>query len=274
MAIYEIQKSGGDQCQDGRDMFVYLYPNKNGEISYTDASTSSDNQILNTLDQMGQTLVNAGSISYYEILRFKAEDYIKPKFAENEIGGCSFLDYLKGPDTACNLSGWKNGTGDDLTGIRGSHLLLHSYDCVVDNVGGVGGEGDCTTPSAFTESGLVWSSVSCSDSDLTLNSARQEPLHGFILQKKNRVKDLIADCDGNGEIDLINEHALGQVYRDTNTNKISPLLTYHADEEEFDCGDCATGLAPGDWTQQLTTCTKDAVQYTADDLCNSVIDQC
>ena len=86
---------------------------------------------------MGQSLLGHGAITYYEISRFKAEDYNFPELKEGEVDRCDFPDYLKGPGEACGVDDHQNGTGEDLTAMRGSHLLLHDYSCVVDNVGGV-----------------------------------------------------------------------------------------------------------------------------------------
>ncbi len=50
---------------------------------------------------------------------------------------------------------------------------------------------------------------------------------------------------------------------------MSPILTYHANEGEFNCGDCKTGALYTGWDQQLTQCTKDAVKSIAQDPCDS-----
>lgn len=271
---YHTQKSGGDPCADNRDLYIMLYPNTQDEKPYT-KSGSNKTIILDTLDQMGQELLNHNSISYYEIQRFHVEDYEYPNLTSSELNNisCNFSDYLKGPyDSAC--VGKTNGTGDDLSGVIGVHVLLHSENCTTDYVSAGGGTDDCNTGSAFTQGRMAWTSVNCSDSNLTRNSVVQEPLHQFILVHKSGVQSMLEDCDNDGDIDYMNEHALGKVWNNSTNSGVSPLLTYHADEEEFNCGTCKTGASYSDWDQTLTTCTKDAVYYTASDQCSSSPDQC
>lgn len=154
-------------------------------------------------------------------------------------------------------------------------MLLHSENCTTSYVSAGGGTDDCDTGSAFRQGRMAWTSVNCADDDLTRSSVVQEPLHQFILVHDSQVQDRLADCDNDGTIDYMNEHALGKVWNGTNGNYgVSPLLTYHADEEEFNCGDCKTGASTSGWTQTLTDCTKDAVSYIANDPCSSTIDQC
>lgn len=259
---YHTQESGGDKCVDNRDMYLMLYPNTKSELDYS----KSGSTITNTLDQMGQELLNATAINHYNIQRFHVEDYEYPNLNDSELDNisCNFLDYLKGPESS-SCFGKENGTGDDLSGIIGVHLLLHSESCNTSNVSAGGGTDDCDTGSAFTQGRMAWTSVSCSDSDLTRNSVIQESLHQFILANNSDVQSLLGDCDGDGAKDYYEEHSLGKVY---SNNSVSPMLTYHVNEHS-NCGDCATTYTANGWDPTLTNCTKNAVKHIADDQCGT-----
>lgn len=260
---YHTQESGGDRCADSRDLYIMLYPNTSTEKPYS----KSGSIITNALDDMAQQLLNANAISYYDIQRFHVEDYKYPNLSDTELDNqsCWFLDYLKGPkDSSC--SGKTNGTGDDLSGVIGCHVLLHSQTCDTSTVTAGAWSEDCTDGSAFVTGRMAFTSVSCSSDSLTKSSVIQEPLHQFTRAGDSDVKALFGDCDDDGDLDYYDEHSLGKIY---GNNDASPLLTYH--ESECDnTGDCKTTYSHSGWDQNLTSCTKKAVERTSDNLCESV----
>lgn len=244
-------------------MYILLYPNKSGQKNYAKSGSIITNALKNSCEQ----LLASDSITHYKIQRFKVDEYNYPELSDSELKSPCILDYLKSSSTDTCDSINENGTGDDLTGVIGCHTIIHDYDCTTGNVAAGGGSEDCTDGSAFSQARTAWTSVNCRDDSLTRSSVIQEPLHQYILASDPDFQDLVSDCDNDGEITYREEHALGKIW--PSDREVSPLLTYHADEEEFNCGDCKTGSLYSGWDQRLTQCTKDAVRSLAKDPCDS-----
>ncbi len=172
-----------------------------------------------------------------------------------------------------------NGTGDDLYSIYGVHLLIHDNGCstgmasaessIIDDSDFDDSETCAEAEHAFDTGLIAWSPGSCNDTGQAKNSAIQEPLHQFILALQKDVKPMLGDDDGDSEdgLDFFDEHSLGIV---NGSGEVSPMLTYH-DSEFFNAGSCKSDqdLASA-YTQSLTNCTKNAVEFIARDSdCNS-----
>ena len=245
-------------CTGKRKMYVYLYPNTSSEKSNCEAGTNITSPLYNSAER----LLNDDSISYYAIERFEVEEYSYPKVdtsSRNTIAS-EFEDFLKN----------SNGTGSNLKSWRGSHVLVHGDSCSVDTAGGEYNDecddedGSGSYPSAFSRGTMAWTGL-CSDTGLRKNSSIQETLHQFIRAYQTDVHDALGDGDGDGDIDHYDEHTLGYVGSD---DDVTPMLTYHGDE--FDpAGRCiGSSDSPTGYDQRLTTCTVNAVGYTADDQCD------
>lgn len=261
-AYYDVVTSGGDQCSDNRDMYVMLYPNTQNEDSYAQSGTT----VTNAIENMANQLLSHGAINYFEIQPFKVDKYKHPNLTETEVANalCHWEEYLRSDDDWCLGSDHDNGTGDDLLGIIGVHLLLHNEgDCTTDYVGAGGGDEDCTEGSSFTTGRRARIKVECANSNLVRNSAMQEPLHQLILETFSGVQQYISDCE--------DEHALGKIYSDQ--GKVSPMLTYHSSESN-NCGECSSTASFNFYSQSLTSCTKDAVGSTAKNKCKTLGDVC
>jgi hypothetical protein len=256
--------SGGDYCADNKRMYIRLYPNnQNTPASKVEDPNSTLNQaIKSACDQ----LLNYGAINYYEVLRFHAEDYYYPCIDSNgDISG-QLSEYLKGTaDKSC--SPYPNGTGDDLLTIRGAHLLVHNNDCTTSYVSATAGN-QCSD-SAFNKGRMCWTSATCTDDSKVKAGAIQEPLHQFIMYKQSQVYDLLQDDESGDGIDHKDEHSLGRV--DSNYN-ITPMLAFHGSEfsKDHTCNDSAYDLG-ANHVSTLTSCTKKAVKYIAEDSdCNDL----
>lgn len=247
---------GGYECSKKR-MYVMLYPN----TSYEEGFLESGDDIPSAIHDAMQQLESYGSISYYSLDRFDTSNYNYPDlnistWEDIRDGFRSFLE-----------DGSKNGTGTNLkNGYIGSHLLVHSEGCSADDsIAAYEASDSCSdNSSAFSRGVMSWTGSECNlDSGLRKNSAIQEPLHTFIRYEDiEGIHDLTNDNDGT--IRRFEEHRLGEV----SDFDVTPLLTYHADEDPREKGDCdGDGTSVDGHTQQLTWCTKEAVKLTADNQC-------
>lgn len=259
---YHTVFSGGDFCADNRRMYIRLYPNtSNTPANKVQDSNSTLNQaIKSACDQ----LLNYGAINYYAIKRFHADDldyYYPCVDTEGNIGG-QLEGYLTGnTDEAC--SPYPNGTGDDLLSLTGAHLLVHNNDCTTGYVSA--GSGDKCDQSAFGNGRLCWTSAACTDNTKTKAGAIQEPLHQFIMNEQSQVNDLLQENE-DGEKD---EHSLGRVNDNEN---MTPMLAFHA--YNFSRSNTCNGSTMDigyNYSSDLTSCTKQAVEYIANDSqCNDI----
>lgn len=251
---YHNQYKQGDTCNGNERMYVMLYPNTSSE--YSNCGEGSD--VTSPLDSACNQLYYNGSVVYYSISRFHADDYNYPNVDTSSRSNISseFEEFL--------TDGSKNGTGDNLKDIRGCHMLVHGDSCSTSTAGGEGGHDDCDSGGcAFSRGTMAWTGL-CSDTGLRKNSSIQEALHQFIRAYQSSVQDLLGDGDEDGDVDHYDEHTLGII----DSYDVTPMLTYHG-EEFTKAGTCkrSTDTVYG-YDQTLTTCTEDAVYYTANDQCN------
>lgn len=219
---YETVYSNGDSCQDNKRMYIMLYPNTSNEKGNTEANSV----VTTTLRDAGEQLLNAGSINYYAIQRFRAEDshHNYPDINSNDNIGNEFLDYLKGGDAYDDMKWCDDYTCDSIKPIVGAHTLVHDFGCSTTYASAEGGAQNCGE-SAFSTGLMAWTPVpgSCISTGKGKNSVIQEPLHQFIRAEQRSVNNLM--CDDPNHRTEYDEHSLG------NINSVSadatPMITYH-----------------------------------------------
>lgn len=254
VSYYHTQYSQGSTCDGNQRAYVMLYPNTSNEYS----NCGSGSNVTSPLDGAFDQLYTAGSIVYYDISRFHAKDYKFPNVDTSSYSKIStqFENLLTDGD--------KNGTGTNLKNIRGCHMLVHSDNCTTDTAGGEKHDTCNSGGTAFSRGVMMWTGL-CSDTGLRKNSSIQECIHAFIRGLDDQVKPLLGDGNGDGIINSPDEHTLGVI---DSYDNVSPLLTYHG-EEFTKAGDCKRSSdTVNGYDQTLTSCTEDAVYYTANDQCN------
>lgn len=258
-SYYESLTSRGTETE--KSMRIYLYANKAGQDSEVDDLTDI---VPESLETAMDDVYSFGAIDYYELFRFKADDssYEHPQLSSSDNILVDFRNWLQNDD------GMTNGTGKDLKANHdGAHLLVHDFGCDTDYVSAENAD-SCDYPSAFVRGVAAWTSVDCTNEGhgIVRNSAIQEPFHCFIRYHDQDIYELVNADTSSEQDDHLREHALGKV-TDSGSNNITPMLTYHAFDYD-QVGDCTgTGQTPYLWTQNLTTCTKKAIELTANDLC-------
>lgn len=252
MSYYKTVYTGGES-NDPQWMSIYLYPDSDVEGTCKQNGTVAD-----ALRYACDKLVNFAAIDYYEILRFKIDDYTPPDsiYASSSSVESEFIDYLEGDGDPAN------GTGDNLYSLTGVHQLIHGEQnaCDEDSGGyapyGAGGQRTTDKQTAFTEGLAAWSPVCDYNHGLTKNAAIQECLHMFLA-------DAWDDPWTGSEDD---QHSLGTVNKSYYNSFVTPLLTYHwDDEDQIGDGECP----PDQWyaadhQKSPTDCTKKAMRKTAD----------
>lgn len=257
MAYYDTIYTGGDSS-GSEWMSVYLYPHTDSSGSDEMVACKSEGSVATALRHAGNELLSWEAIDYYEVLRFRVEDYKPPDTVDPTNGNETVNDFKEYLDD--NGTSPDNGTGENLYSQIGVHQLIHSNQnaCDEDSEGyapaGANAEGSDPEVTAFTTGLVAWSPVCSNSTGLTRNAAIQEALHQFIGK---------AYDDGwTGTED--DQHSLGTVREPNQIGYVTPLLTYHWDDDIGD-GSCP----PDKWTasgydQELTSCTKSAVKESAD----------
>lgn len=233
MAYYETLKTGGP-CDGKKRIYVHLYSNTSNEDGDVNNGGIVPDSIIDALGQ----LVTAGSVDYYEVLRFKTESYGHPKIDEVNVDTeTKFRNWLQ--------DGSANNTNSDLYSIIGVHHLVESFSC---DTSGNGAEAASCGGLALSAGVVSWSSVYCAD-DIARNAAIQEPVHLMI---DTSLADDLTGPDGD-------EHTLGKI---NFYNDATPMLTFHEGEAAHK-GSCQTSYDWGfTYTQDLTSCTEQAVKDT------------
>lgn len=246
-------------------MTVHLYP-----FPFSDVydACGQDGDVAGSIRDAGEELLNFGAIDYYEVLRFKINDYRAPDQIDPTASSVEsdFKTYLKGKSVCdtCSCPGgepeYYNGTCDNLLSLSGVHQMVHDDQTACDETGGdyapagVSAEGTGPSESAFGTGLVAWSPVCSSNDSLTWNASIQECLHLFIAHEDDNTWT-------GGDDD---QHSLGKV-NITSTSVdplVTPMLTYHWDDDISE-GDCPSDTdTPGDHQKALTECTKKAVRET------------
>lgn len=259
MTYYETLASGTGGNSNADKMMIRLYANI-GTIdgNYVDDTSSNINTAL---ENAANQLLNHGSISEYEIVRFRSDktglNYPCIDWQDStQVLIDDFKKFLKSTVTgpsSCPLM--NNGTGDDLYSLEGVHALVHDFGCNNDTNGSNAMDNTCdgnTTP--FTRGRMSWFDATCTE--LSKNAAIQESLHPFIMENHPDVTPMLNSND--------DEHSLGQIMNFDGTEGVTPLLTFHQGEQNG--GDCSTSKDTSiHYAQTLTSCTKDAVKFVSTD---------
>ena len=271
---FEALDSGGDF---GERLYAWLYANHE---AVDDAYLHANSDIVTGLREGFNQLVDHGAIDGWQIFRFKHKEYNYPCIDWDGSGrtpsGGDIKDFLhdnpSGDSDACEVS-WNegpngNGTGDNLHCLRGTHLMVHDqHSCDTDwvNAGNYAltdAEGDVCNPdeynTAFERGRIAWMKGACEDRGQTKNSAIQESLHQLIMRDHPEVAKHVGE-DEDGDPD---EHTLGWV---NDENETSPMLTYHADEFGASGSCLHYSNGDGNYTTELTWCTKEAVKAMKED---------
>lgn len=253
MSSEYTEVSSGGSVGDA-NAYVRLYPNTIDE----DGNVISGTYITDAISWAMDQLINYGAIDHYKVLKYSIEDH--PYITDASNLSSSFPDWLK---DGTNSSG--NSSGKDLlSSYKGVHLCVHDLGCDTTGASAQYAD-DCSDPDhydAFSAGVAAWSGV-CTNTGLRKNSAIQEPLHCFIRYKDSDVSSLFGDCSSGS--DNNDEHTLGEI----KNNNISPMITYHTGECDG-VGDCnGDGSSPVGYTQNLTGCTKEAIQRIANDQCQN-----
>lgn len=241
---YTIQDSGGNSG-GLHQLKVFVYPDE------SDAEDVCENEVIPALiDACEQAYDSSSQIDYWEV-SYTTEN-------PDEWGS--------GEDKRDALVDFRDDLMEQDSVPTGSHLLINA-----DEEGGVADGGDLCDDEDYNGDGDTNDSVdqpessawfdwsvavygTSGDSDGHIrNIAIQEAFHNFI-------DDCIDEVDNMTGGD---EHDLGQVYSNYWNDTVSPMLsTYVSSRQEN--GDCQSGAWwDGDYTQVLTSCTKDALDETA-----------
>lgn len=263
---YNTLHYGGSECTTER-AYVMIYPNTSYE---EDHFLNASDDIPSAIDGALSQLESASAISYYSVDLLDTSECNYPDLQDisnSDDIRTKFQNYLTTPS--------KNGSGTNLKDQYGLHLFVHSNGCTENIAGGEVADKGCYTDtdgdgdydsSAFSRGVMGWTGAECQlSSGLRKNSAIQETIHGFIRYNAIDYETL---CGDSGSPNLYNEHRLGESRYGT----VSPLLTYHADEDDqYHQGKCdGVGSTRQDsYTQTLTDCTVTAVDQTTNSICVS-----
>lgn len=259
MAYYESVYSGGDSS-GVRQAIVHLYP-----MSGLNSTCQSGGTVSTALRDALDSLLNADSFDYYEILRFKIEEttLYAPDFVDPDEGTTTesqFKDYLRGDTDGGSI---ENGTGQNLYSQTGVHHLVHDNQNACDEDSGgyapAGANGEGRSQSAFSQGLVSWAPVCDNNTSLTEAAAVQEPLHMLINPSH--------DDQWTGSDD--DQHSLGKVISYNTSDIVTPMLTYHWDDSksevgEGDCPSTYDNRYASSHTPIPTTCSEKAAKNTAD----------
>lgn len=232
---YTTQDSGGDPG-GYHQLKIFVYPDNSN-----DESICQNEVIPGLIDACEQAYSSSSRIDYWEVA-----------YTEGHPGQW----YAPGQDKREALDDFRNHLKGQSSVPTGAHLLVES-----NAAGGVADGGDhCDEETATEYERSAWFDWSPAvlgtegyNSGLVRNLAIQEAFHNFI---DNCIPGVYVKIDDD-------EHDLGQVYSNTWNDTVSPMLTTYVDGHQ-EHGDCQSGAWwDGDYTQTLTSCTKEALDETA-----------
>lgn len=266
MSKYETIYSGGPGGDVEKWMTVYLYPWSSDEKG----TCEKLGDVATALRDAGEELVDHGAITYYDINRFRAEDYDYNYPEWGDIDDYSygeiednFRDYLDDTTSNDDSDVPSNGSGANLYSLTGVHQLIHGGYTGCNETSGyapAGAGAEHWGNTAFSEGRVAWSPV-CSDDGLEKNAAIQECTHMFCGH------DADDQWEGGTETKSEDQHTLGKVIDSSSGDNVTPMLTYHWDENITDRGDCpsySTDPTATGYEQSMTYCTKEAIKATAE----------
>lgn len=255
-------------------MQVYLYPWSNSQ----DSAVASDGVATQAIKNVADQLYDYGAIDYYAIYRWEHESSTTNYPEWGDIDNCSYSDisdnfksFVKNngdPSGTCGTVPY-NGTGQSHYDFTGVHQLIHGGSTGCTETAGdyapAGAGAESHGQTAFNEGRVAWSPI-CSNTSLTEAAAAQETLHMFMHPNY----DGTSSCSSDPR-----QHSLGTLnhYPSFGDYDVcTPMLAYHWDD--FDNHDedpwCPCPVdresAAESHTKDITSCTKDAVKNTADNM--------
>lgn len=252
---YKLLAQQGDQVPSNDQIAtVYVYPNVSGVEEWIEQN-GTNQEVANSLDSGLYDLYWSNAIEYYEVYEYTGGYPELPDSTRSEYK-TAFEDWLK------------NTLSDDYYPNRdGCHFGVTNG---FDDAGG-GFQGEQASDTAFVTSNWMVLGTGSRNTSRIKSFAIQEPLHCFIshdVAVNNNLARSGCSC---------HEHDLGQI---ASGGAVTPMATtwtacsernldgsedYHASHGSGLANGCDTGNScAGTYTQDLTSCTIDAVDYTGD----------
>lgn len=268
---YQSLYSSGVDGEDSVD--VYLYPWSQDETSYVSDSGIATYAIKDAMDQ----LYSWDAIEGYTIHRWYHENSNINFPTWGDIDNCTYEEIwdnwwafleLTGTDANCGSvpPGKDEATLPLPSETSGVHQLIHSGSTGCNETAGdyapAGAGGGSGTKTAFREATVAWSPV-CGDDKLSRAAAAQETVHMCMHTDYDGTDGNCSDNDSQHMAGTINYNSYFNQYECT------PMLTYHWDDDENPDCYCPTDAdIPDTHRVDLTTCTKNAVERTKNNLEN------
>lgn len=182
---------------------------------------------FNVLNGALQTLINDNKIQGYSLYAYETDHALD---CNNKIeSSISFLDANGFDSVGCNfwLTKCDLAVGFENAWRERTHAFLGT--------------------DRYSQEGLI------------KNMYIQEVFHSFINDDCEHVRDLL-------NVDKDQEHLLGKVYEDSSLNRASPMVSTYVGHTDYEArGDCKSSLdyaGVSNYSQTLTSCTKDAIYYS------------
>jgi hypothetical protein len=223
---YYKQASGGDTSSN-RTLKIWQYPNT------SDEDNECENGSRSALEDACEQLLNAWSIDGYTI--YINYDYPNVDTSGRDAAHSSFQSYLEGKNPPV-----------------GVHLLVSG-----DFQDGESQGGDGTGNTSFSTWNTAVAGIQYYPKELWMNGVIHESLHSAIDNELSNVNEM-GEHGAHGNT----EHDFGKVIDYGDGQDISPMATAYL-EEHSGHGDCARYVERTGYTTELTSCTKSAVSYTA-----------
>lgn len=226
---YYKQASGGDTSSN-RTLKIWQYPNT------SDEDDECENESRMALEDTCEQLLNAWSIDGYTIYI----NYDHPNVDTSGVDAAhnSFQNYLGGKNPPV-----------------GSHLLISK-----DFQNGESQDGNGTGNTSFSTWNTAVVGIQYYPVALWMNGVIHESLHSAIDSTLSNVHEM--GTHGPDSTNGNTEHDFGKVFDYGDGQDISPMTTGYL-EEHSGHGDCARYVERTGYSTELTSCTKSAVSYTA-----------
>lgn len=248
-------------------MWVYLYPYNGSMESQCEPGGTAIESIKSYCEQ----ILRNTTVDGYSIEKLKTEsgsgNYFEAEWADSDteyIGGNFLERFVKEP----SKNNIPNGYGD-LTDYVGCHHLVHDRDPGCNETGGRDGDGyapygagGAGPEQAYNNATAAWAPICPNNTSLTKAAAVQEPSHSFLSEEYDDPWAGTITVDG---VTFEDDHTLGKVYE--SDRRVTPMLTYHWDDNISDRGDCksySTDPTAETHTTTVTYCTEAATENTAD----------
>lgn len=260
-------------------MRIFLYPWSERQV----APCTEEGFVVEALRDSAEQLYEYGAIERGEIWRFSADEFSFPASA-SPTTDVDEMNSTAIEDTFVSWLETGSGTGANLHTLTGVHQLVHGgptgcTETAGETPGGhyapAGAGAELTPSTAFGTGVAAWSPV-CENEGLSKNAAIQEALHTLIGGQWSQwagttaqLRNAYGEPTEDSEQYKFDQHTLGatvparQTSGDTDDDRylVTPMLTYHWDDDPQ--GGCRDEyVKPAAHTQELTVCTKEAIEQT------------